>query len=143
MIFCILLAMTLAQPRPAVDAELAKLQGSWALASETRDGKKAAPAAIKGTILRLQGSDWSITGNTGAGTSAKGTITIDPAKKPKQVDSTQGEGPDQGKVYLGIYKLEGDTQTACFAPPGKPRPTAFASPPGSGLLLQVWKRQRR
>ena len=40
------------------------------------------------------------------------------------------------------YELDGDTYRYCLAPPGKPRPTAFASPPGSGLSLGVSRRQK-
>ena len=39
--------------------------------------------------------------------------------------------------------LDGDRHKICFAEQGKPRPTAFASEPGSGNLLQVWKREAK
>ena len=58
-------------------------------------------------------------------------------------ESVQGAGPEKGKTYPGIVKVERDLQTVCFAPPGKQRPTAFESKPGSGNLLQVWKRKPR
>jgi len=44
---------------------------------------------------------------------------------------------------LGIYELEPDSYKVCFAPAGKPRPTEFASTPGSGQILQLWKRQKK
>ena len=43
-------------------------------------------------------------------------------------------------VQLGIMCWEGDDITSCFAPPGIPRPTAFESPKGSGLVLSTWRR---
>lgn len=44
----------------------------------------------------------------------------------------------------GIYRLEGDLLTVCHNPMkgGEPRPTTFASEPGSGLVLGVFERQR-
>ena len=45
------------------------------------------------------------------------------------------------EVMLGIYELDGDHYKVCFAPTGKPRPSEFASRPGSGNFLQVWKRK--
>ena len=40
-----------------------------------------------------------------------------------------------------IYEFVGeDRYRICFAPPGKYRPTGFATRPGSGHLLHVWKR---
>src|SRR5206468_7845297 len=71
-------------------------------------------------------------------TSKEGTIKLDATKKPKQMDATSTEE----KVMLGIYKLDGDRYKVCFAPTGKPRPSEFASKPGSGNLLQVWKRKK-
>jgi uncharacterized protein (TIGR03067 family) len=46
------------------------------------------------------------------------------------------------EVKLGIYELDGDRYKVCFAPAGKPRPSEFASKPGSGSLLQAWKRKK-
>ena len=42
----------------------------------------------------------------------------------------------------GIYALDEGGYKVCFAPPGKPRPTALGSAPGSGYILQVWARQK-
>ncbi len=47
------------------------------------------------------------------------------------------------EVMLGIYRLETNGYKVCFAPAGKPRPTEFASTPGSGYILQSWERQNK
>ena len=71
------------------------------------------------------------------------TCRLHPGQRPKAIDLTLAAGPDKGKTFLGIYKLEGDTYTICRpVAPGKERPTAFATRPGSGLMLVVWKRQK-
>ena len=44
---------------------------------------------------------------------------------------------------LGIYELESDSYKICFASAGKPRPSEFASNPGSGYILQVWERKKK
>ena len=72
----------------------------------------------------------------------KGTFKLDPSKKPKAVDALVTEGEFKGKTLLGIYGLEGDTLRACYAPPGKKRPTEFASKEGSGNYLYVYRRQK-
>src|SRR5439155_12488432 len=65
------------------------------------------------------------------GASGAGTFKIDPTKSPKTADSLQTEGPDKGKTLLGIYEIIDDNhKRACWAPVGKPRPTAFTSEPG-------------
>ena len=41
----------------------------------------------------------------------------------------------------GLYKLDGDTYTEVIAQPGKPRPTSFTAPKGSGRTLLVYRRK--
>ena len=129
----------------AADAEdakkdLDKLQGTWVLVAGERDGKKFTEEEVKKTKLFIKGETFRIPESSVA-TSEDGIIKIDPSKKPKEMDSTTGSGPDTGKIWQGIYKLHGDTYKVCFAPPGKERPKEFSSKAGSGHLLQVWKRE--
>jgi hypothetical protein len=49
-------------------------------------------------------------------------------------------GPNKDKTCLGIYELKGDKFRVAFAPPGKARPTKFATAPNSGQWMHVWKR---
>jgi uncharacterized protein (TIGR03067 family) len=121
---------------------LEKLQGTWALVSGERDGKKFTEEEVKKTMLFIKDDTFRIPESSVA-TSEDGTIKIDPSKKPKEMDATTGSGPDKGKIWQGIYKLHGDTYEVCFAPPGKDRPTEFSSKAGSGHLLQVWKREKK
>jgi uncharacterized protein (TIGR03067 family) len=63
--------------------------------------------------------------------------------RPPAMDLTVAEGPNKGKTFQAIYKLEGDTLTVCRSiEPGKQRPAEFASKPDSGLLLVVWSRAK-
>src|SRR5262245_38052387 len=136
------LALAVAPRLKAAPADQQRLQGDWTLVEQVRDGKKATAAEIKGTMLHIDGLNWTISGNPSLGTSQGGTMTIDPAKSSKAMDSVQSAGPDKGKTFLGIYRLSGDQQSVCFAPPGKPRPTKFAAPAGSGCIYQIWKRKK-
>src|SRR5512132_602755 len=97
----------------AADAEdakkdLEKLQGTWALVSGERDGKKFTEEEVKKTMLFIKDDTFRIPESSVA-TSEDGTIKIDPSKKPKEMDATTGSGPDKGKIWQGIYKLHGDT----------------------------------
>ncbi|MBI3464140.1 MAG: SMP-30/gluconolactonase/LRE family protein, partial [Planctomycetes bacterium] len=121
--------------------DLAKVQGDWILVSAERDGQKVPDEEIKKTKLLLAGNKYKFLQEAGAGTSPEGTFKLDPTKNPKAIDSTPADGPDAGKTFQGIYEIAGDQQKVCFAPPGKERPTEFASKPGSGHIFQVWKRE--
>ena len=124
--------------------DLELLQGTWALVSAERDGKKAPEDEVKKTRLVVTGNKFKFSADpSGVGTAAEGTFTVDPSKKPKQTDSTAGAGADKGKVSLGIYETDGVTQKICFAAPGKDRPKEFAAPAGSGITLQVWKKEKK
>jgi uncharacterized protein (TIGR03067 family) len=121
--------------------DLDKLQGTWVLVAGKRDGKKFTEEEVKKTKLFIKGETFRIP-ESSAATSEDGTFNFDPSKKPKEINATTGSGPDKGKTWQGIYKLAADKYKACFAPPGKDRPTEFSSKAGSGHLLQLWKREK-
>jgi uncharacterized protein (TIGR03067 family) len=64
-------------------------------------------------------------------------LTLDPTQNPKAVDILITAGPLKGKTRLGIYQIDGDTETVCLAQPGRNRPTSFDSRQGA---IHVWKR---
>jgi uncharacterized protein (TIGR03067 family) len=72
----------------------------------------------------------------------EGTHTVDPGKKPKQIDAVRSKGPDAGKTLKGIYELDGETFKVCFAPAGKDRPAEFATGEGDGRRLMTFKKQK-
>jgi uncharacterized protein (TIGR03067 family) len=130
---CLLLA---AGAKDGGNKEQEKLQGAWAIVSSEVDGKKL---PVEGVRRVVKGNAYTLLHN--GAEAAKGTFQLDPAKSPRAIDVTPAGA--EGKPMLGIYKWDGDTQTTCLAPPGKDRPSAFASPEGSGHLLTVWKREKK
>jgi len=120
--------------------DLEKLRGTWQLISGVVDGKELPDEEVKNTQIIIKDNTFVLPNESGVGTSPKGTFIINPNADPKQVNSTTTDGPNIGKVSLGIYEVEGDSQKTSFGPPGGPRPTEFSSKSGSGNILQVWKR---
>jgi uncharacterized protein (TIGR03067 family) len=118
-----------------------RLSGTFQLVSGVIDGKPVPEDIRKETKLVTDMNKFTVSAGGQAGTSGAGTFMIDPTKSPKTVDSLQTTGPDKGKTLLGIYEIIDDNhKRACWAPAGRPRPTAFTSEPGSAHILQVWER---
>jgi len=127
------------------DADLARLQGTWLTVSLINNGKTLAaedlpPEPGPVTTLAYAGDRWLVKVN--GQTVATGITRLDSSKTPKEIDILDAPGVKTDKSQLGIYELNGDTYKYCLAPPGKPRPTAFASPEGSGVSLGVSRRKQ-
>jgi len=117
------------------------LSGTWQLTRAVDNGKPVPASEARNTILVTDRNTFRLPKATRAGTSSAGHFTINPDTRPKQVDSIAEGVPSAGQVSRGIYEIPDPThQRACFGPPGGPRPTEFKSPPGSGRILQYWKK---
>ncbi len=119
----------------AAKAELKKLEGTWQLVSAVKDGKETPEEVVKKIRVVIKGGKHSV--YFGDDVAVKEIpFSVDPTKNPKTTVDTL---PD-GKEIKGIYKLDEDTLTSCVAEAGKDRPSEFASKPGSGHTLRVFKR---
>jgi uncharacterized protein (TIGR03067 family) len=123
----------------ADDAEkdLKKLVGTWEEVSHIADGKAKSADEVKGTTVVIDASGkWEAFKD---GTSLlKGTVKLDPGKKPKAADWAI-EGSDM--VAKSIYEVDGDTWKHCFSL--KDRPTEFESKEGSEVYYIVLKRVKK
>lgn len=125
----------------ATKIDLERFQGNWSLMSAESDGKKTSPEEAKKLKLTIQGKRFTL--QKDGVVVSEGTFTLDPTKKPKGIDETITAGRNKGKVFLAIYEIDDGQHKICFAPSGKERPQTFSSLPGSGHLLQVWKRDKK
>ena len=125
----------------AAKKDLEKFQGNWQLISAERDGKKTPQEDAKKITLTIQGNKFVL--RKDAVIISEGTMTLVSTKKPKAIDETITTGPNKGKAFSAIYEIDDEHHKICFAAAGKERPTAFSSLPGSGNLLQVWKREKK
>ena len=73
-----------------------------------------------------------------------GTVQMNPSAKPATIDFQQKKGALNGKVWKGIYAVDGDTLTTCDNAPNlkKGRPAAFEAKSGSGYVLITFKRAK-
>ena len=123
---------------PASAKDLEGLQGTWKLVSAMQDGKALPDDKVKKTTIVFKHDTFQFPELAEYATSRSGTIKLDARKKPKHMDAIS----TNKEVMLGIYELGGDSYKVCFAPAGKPRPSEFASNPGSGYILQVWEQKK-
>ena len=135
----LLVACNRQQPAAAPPkTDLDRFQGTWYLVAAVKDGNVLPEDKVKQTTIVFKGDTFRFPGLAEYATSQAGTIKLDENKTPKEMDAISTEK----EVMLGIYALDEGGYKVCFAPAGKPRPTALGSSPGSGYILQVWARQK-
>ena len=116
----------------AAKKDLEKLQGEWQLTVGGDDGPR----------MVIKGNEYTVSG----GMDEKGTLKLDPSKKPAVVDIDITEGNDKGKKQYGIYRIEGDKFTLCVAEAGAEaddRPKEFKSDQDAGTAVLVFKRVKK
>lgn len=117
--------------------EKAALEGVWKIVSlETNKGKDA---GAEGATLEFDKEGKNIT-FTKDGQAKKGTFTLNPVGKPKEIDIKPS---DENKTFEGIYQLEKDKLKICMAPDsGDGRPGEFALKDGKNYVLITLERAK-
>jgi uncharacterized protein (TIGR03067 family) len=81
--------------------------------------------------------------SSGAGNIGEGTYRISAGNGNfRNIDGTGTGGMYQGKLYEGIFTVEGNTLKWCAGDPGKGRPTALRTNPAAGHFLMVLTRKQ-
>jgi uncharacterized protein (TIGR03067 family) len=145
--FCVLALALLAvggtllggDAKEAGENDLKKLQGTWQFVSHEVTGKPTPPEQLKKMKITFSGDNWSV--REDGNVIQQGMQTLDPTKKPAQVDMSVTEGEDKGSTMVGIYELKGDIFKVCFDLQGKERPTSFT--PKAGQLAAVIQREKK
>jgi uncharacterized protein (TIGR03067 family) len=119
----------------------AVLQGNWVATAAETDG--APSPGVVGHRLSLSGDRFALRSKDGKALYA-GTVRTDPDATPATIDFLHAQGALRGKVWKGIYVLNGDMLTVCdnAADMGKGRPAAFESKSGSGYVLVTFVRAK-
>lgn len=121
--------------------EHARLEGVWSFALVEVEGAKQPDVPYDANrIIILRGGSYIVVQGPRI---TWGVIKLDASQTPKHFDSTVTNGPRKGRTTLAIYELEGDTCKFCASFRSQERPKSFATEPGSGLMLQVWKREKK
>jgi uncharacterized protein (TIGR03067 family) len=117
----------------AVQEELKKFEGTWKLKSLELGGQKTELAEKSDqTQLVFKGNKLTMKG--GPKGESETTFSIDPTKKPPQIDIQPPKG--EKNALTGIYKFDKDTLIICGSDGGE-RPTDFASKEGTSTGIMT------
>jgi uncharacterized protein (TIGR03067 family) len=114
------------------------IQGTWLPATAELGGKALPDEVRKSIMLEVKDGKYTVTTEKSID---QGTVKLNPAAKPKELDITGTDGPNKGKTILAIYERDGDTLRVCYDLSGKSRPTEFKTREGTQLFLVTYKRQ--
>src|SRR5437773_128405 len=117
--------------------DLDLLQGSWTVTALEVDGQKMPAPMLADARIAIKGNRFT---STGMGAVYTGTLELDEAATPRQLDMKFGAGPEKGNTNPCIYQLEGDIWKLCLATRGAVRPSGFATTPGSGFAFETLAR---
>ena len=112
------------------DRDLRLLEGTW---------EQTFPSFARGTSMTIIGTTKTVRSGDVVIVNDV-TLEIDASKNPKIWDERPSYPPDL--VIRGVYMLDGDVLTRCFASPNDHRPTGFqsASNPNVGGATAVFER---
>ncbi|MFO0888123.1 MAG: TIGR03067 domain-containing protein [Isosphaeraceae bacterium] len=117
----------------AVREEFMRFSGTWRFDEMIAAGRKTPTDELGKYKLIVQGNQFtSVVGPLSMG----GHFVVDPAARPKTIDIFFSDGSS----VRGIYELSDDTYRVAFMLPGKERPKAFESKPGTSQVVEVLKR---
>jgi uncharacterized protein (TIGR03067 family) len=145
--FCLLLSFFVRAPgafaeTPGSDAAARKqLIGVWEGWVVEGDGSRQGDRRMRISELVITLDKISATGGQG-NSMGEGAYKLSVSQGRKTIDATGTDGEPRGKLYLGIYSLEGDTLKWCSGSPGKSRPGELRTNPGLGHFLMILKRKK-
>jgi uncharacterized protein (TIGR03067 family) len=128
-------------PKDTIKKEMEKIQGEWSMVSGERDGQPFSEEIVNDAKRVVKGDEVTVT--VGGQVFLKAKITVDPSKKPKNIDYKILDGPEKDMTMLGIYEFNGEMLKFCSAAAGKDRPGDFKTSENSGRTSTIWKRDKK
>jgi uncharacterized protein (TIGR03067 family) len=120
------------------EMDLEKLQGDWVAIFHEFNGIPFKTGEFGRVEITIKEDKWI----SHVGYKSTFTVILNPKADPKQIDKTclDTKGPFAGKVFLGIYKIDGDLLTICGNSGGKNRPATFSTKGETDFKLYIFKR---
>jgi uncharacterized protein (TIGR03067 family) len=124
-------------PAPRGNAENSRLSGIWrgwvvrGRGENPNAGEMEVELTIEGN--RITGRELGT--QRAPGGLGGGTFTMTGNGNSGNLDADGTEGPQDGRSFMGIYELQGDTLRWCVSNRGRQRPTAMATDRGNYLMI--------
>ncbi len=117
-----------------------RLEGQWTAVKIVRDGQELPPVIVRTGIRTAEKNEVKI--RIGGQTMVHALVRLDESADPMRLDYYNVDGACKGTIQHGLLKWIGEEACFCMAAPGRPGPTDFTSPPGSGRTLSQWRRKK-
>lgn len=117
--------------RPRAISTDVELDGVWQVERATIAGK---PLALPGFVLTISGNRYEVGGPQ---PNDRGSLVLfgdELAGEARRMDVLGESGPNKGKRYPAIYRMQGRGMDICYDLAEKERPTEFVSRDGSRTL---------
>jgi uncharacterized protein (TIGR03067 family) len=111
------------------------LEGAWLITLSSAHSDVRVETVVNDRLVIRQ--DDLLTFFSKSGKTGSGKIKVAPSKMPAEIDYTS-----DGLTAKGIYKIEDNTLSICFASPGLDRPNKFESSKDPEWILMVLKRAK-
>lgn len=123
-----------------LDKGLKELEGAYRIVSAERVGKVAAKETIDPVRITIKGDEFTL--NLG-GDEKKARIKVDATKTPHTIDISPADGPERGKTFPGIVKVEKGEVTLAYVEKDKAeRPKDFKAE-GEVVVLKLKKDEKK
>jgi len=113
--------------------------GTWQVVACEKEGNKEAPDQIKGRTVTITNDRITCRDASGKVLHAA-TYRLSGTGDSKMITMTLTEGDNKGQTCEGIYKLDGDTLSVCYAEQGGATPKEFRTAAGSKQCCLILKR---
>jgi uncharacterized protein (TIGR03067 family) len=116
----------------ADDKALKELEGYYSVTVLEKAGMTAPKELVESVKVSIKGDEITI---KVMGQDKKAKIKADNSKTPNTIDISPSEGPEKGKTFPGIYKIEKDEVTIVFTEKGE-RPKELKAE-GEAMLMKL------
>lgn len=126
-------------PSPSKD-DLTLLVGKWSIERAESDGENWSNPYRMAKFEITAGGKYTFA--MPGVVEETGTVTVAPAKSPKEMDWRADNGLAKNRMHSAIYKLDGDNLKICLSMIENRRPTEFETSADSWRVLLTCKRKK-